>query len=880
MMNKKNAPPQLKRTVLTTSRMMDFFSEKELTTQTGHAREDWPLVILKELVDNAMDACEDAQKSPEINIIVDKHGIEVSDNGPGIPKSTVKKMLDFSIRVSNREAYVAPTRGAQGNALKAIVAVPFVLDGGRGRVEIIAKGIQHNITVGVDSIRQKPVISHDMTGLVKNGNIVRVFWPDSACSILTDAETRFLQIAEDYTFLNPHLTLNINWFGKPIRIDATSSGWVKWLPSDPTSAYWYEQEHLSRLIAGYIGYDRDHKKDRTVRELVAEFRGLSATAKQKKVLDETGLGRVNLSALANDQGVKSEVVGTLLKAMQEQTKPVKPAFLGVIGQDHFKCRFEKLGCEMKSFDYRKIARESEEGLPYVIETAFAWCEGLSERRIVTGVNWSPGILNPFRQLGRESLDTILEKQMAGDEEPVVFLLHRACPRVEYTDRGKSAVVMGASQDIDVIKSAVLAVTKKWYKQRMAEERRLSQSCLRRQAMTRSSKKSIKAVAWDVMETAYRKASTNGTLPAQARQIMYAARPEILERTECDKLDSDYFTQKLLPNYISEHPEQTEGWNVVFDARGHFMEPHTGIIIGLGTLGVHEYLQNVSGYIVDDIGPKIDGLLYPTMGPNNRYSALLFIEKEGFMSLFEAVKLAERYDIAIMSTKGMSVTAARQLVDTICGGNKTPIPLLVLHDFDKAGFSILGTLQRDTQRYKFSNNVNVINLGIRLEDVQKYNLVSEDCSLGKSDPTPNLKENGATQEEIDFLCSNRQMAWYEQSYIGKRVELNAFSSGDFIEWIESKLKEHGIKKVIPDNQTLKSAYRRAALIKILNEKLEMFIDVAREEVAKLNPQQLTQKTKKLLKQKPEMSWDQAIADIADNWAFNGSESKNSNNEDIG
>jgi hypothetical protein len=38
--------------------------------------------------------------------------------------------------------------------------------------------------------------------------------------------------------------------------------------------------------------------------------------------------------------------------------------------------------------------------------------------------------------------------------------------------------------------------------------------------------------------------------------------------------------------------------------------------------------------------------------------VLFIEKEGFMPLFERVHLAERYEIADMSTKGMSVTAAR------------------------------------------------------------------------------------------------------------------------------------------------------------------------------------------------------------------------------
>ncbi len=79
-----------------------------------------------------------------------------------------------------------------------------------------------------------------------------------------------------------------------------------------------------------------------------------------------------------------------------------------------------------------------------------------------------------------------------------------------------------------------------------------------------------------------------------------------------------------------------------------------------------------------------------------------------------MKLAERYDIAIMSTKGMSVTASRELVDKLCGEHD--IPLLVLHDFDKAGFSIVGTLKRDTRRYTFEHNINVIDIGLHIDDI--------------------------------------------------------------------------------------------------------------------------------------------------------------------
>ena len=62
--------PSLSRHVFKTSRLAEFSSEKELVNQTGHAVEDWPLVILKELVDNALDACEEAGTAPAIEITV------------------------------------------------------------------------------------------------------------------------------------------------------------------------------------------------------------------------------------------------------------------------------------------------------------------------------------------------------------------------------------------------------------------------------------------------------------------------------------------------------------------------------------------------------------------------------------------------------------------------------------------------------------------------------------------------------------------------------------------------------------------------------------------------------------------------------------------
>jgi DNA topoisomerase VI subunit B len=431
----------LERTTFQTSRVLDFCSEKELVAQTGHQKADWPLVVLKELLDNGLDATEQAGIAPEISVTVNDHGITVADNGPGIPHETITGILDYTIRVSSREAYMAPDRGAQGNALKTIIAMPFVLDGDMGQVIIRSHGMQSIITFQVDHIRQKPVIDVEtQASFVKNGTSVTVCWPNSACSFLTIRAARFLQIANDYTWLNPHLTLSMNWFGQCQAIAATNSDWSKWKASDPTPPHWYSVESLSRLISAYIAHDLDNGRERLVREFVAEFRGLASTAKQKAVLDSTGLARQPLAVFAKNGSIDHDLACSLLEAMQRETKPVKPQMLGVLGKEHLAAKFASLGGDPDSFRYRRIF--STDPVAEVYEFAFGYCPERDRGRTIAGVNWSPGILNPFRSLGRwHSMDSILSEAMAGPNEPVITFLHVASPAARYTDRGKSAVVV-------------------------------------------------------------------------------------------------------------------------------------------------------------------------------------------------------------------------------------------------------------------------------------------------------------------------------------------------------------------------------------------------------------------------------------------------------
>ena len=156
----------------------------------------------------------------------------------------------------------------------------------------------------------------------------------------------------------------------------------------------------------------------------------------------------------------------------------------------------------------------------------------------------------------------------------------------------------------------------------------------------------------------------------------------------------------------------------------------------------------------------------------------------------------------MSSKGMNTTAARTLVERLPG-----VRFLVLHDLDKSGFSILGTLTRSTSRYQCHRRADIVDLGIRLADVDAENLESKPVQYTK-DLEENLRQNGATKDEIEYLVGGQ-----------RRVELNAFDSDHLIEWLEDKLETHGVEKLIPDDTTLAKAYRRAILVYSLNATIE-------------------------------------------------------------
>jgi hypothetical protein len=610
---------------------------------------------------------------------------------------------------------------------------------------------------------------------------------------------------------------------------------------------------LQALIAAYLTEERQGGRARTVRELVTEFHGLSGSVKPKRVLDTAGFSRAYLHDLIDRDDVALEPVKALLAAMQRESRPVKPAALGVLGEAHVQRYLAThYHAEPERLKYHKVESMADD-LPFVLELACGCYtkdfESLPQQNLV-GVNWSPALKAPF-----PGLQLFLGEARVDSFDPVVVFVHLAMPRPDFTDRGKSTLTLPMAIHTALMKG-IATVAKHWKalkKQTDRDDRVRERTLDHYRKQQQQQYLNIKEAAYHVMATAYAHAS--GILGlANARQVMYAARPHVLPLTGGNCWTrSDYFTQTLLPDFIEEHPELTASWDVVFDDRGHLIEPHTQHRIGLGTLAVRKYIRGWHAHVPSKAeAPEVDHHC-PTMGPANRFGYALFIEKEGFYPLLEAAQIAERFDVAPMSTKGMSVTAARQLVETL---SEHGVTILVCHDFDKSGFSILHTLQSDTRRYRFKTPPKVVDLGLRLTDVRAMNLESEAVDYsGQIDPRINLRQRGATEEECAFLV--RRGA--DGGWTGQRVELNAMTSDQFIAWLEQKLVDAGVRKLVPDQAALANAYRRAMRQKRLEEALEEAMGYIDEDEDICIPDDLEACIRARLNGSAK-SWDQVLWDL--------------------
>jgi hypothetical protein len=407
---------------------------------------------------------------------------------------------------------------------------------------------------------------------------------------------------------------------------------------------------------------------------------------------------------------------------------------------------------------------------------------------------------------------------------------------------------------DAFKKVTRDVTKKWAKQRKAEDRGNRNRSSR--VHIYSDRVAFTDAARKILPAGYLHASGNGKYTVDKRQFYYAVRDQFLKATGRE-ITADYFSQTLLVQYMNRHPRETAHWKITASPRGTLTIPNTGedtlTRIPCGTIAIEAHLRGAKKPIAPFDGlDKLFRVQWPSLAEGQRYQGVLYIEKEGFDPQLREARIAERFDIAIVSCKGQSVAAARRFVDHVCsvGGG---VPLFVAHDLDKSGFEISQRLttvsdhavEKGLVKYWFQNEIDVTDLGLRLKDAEEYDLKTEYVEFNGHFADDSI----ATKEEREFLRSHR------------RVELNAFTAPQFIEWLVKKLSQYLPGRLIPDDKILTDAYRRALALVRINQAVEESSKKAIEEAQAAEiPNDLREKLVGMMvdnKEDSSEAWDAAL-----------------------
>jgi hypothetical protein len=314
---------------------------------------------------------------------------------------------------------------------------------------------------------------------------------------------------------------------------------------------------------------------------------------------------------------------------------------------------------------------------------------------------------------------------------------------------------------EAIGGAIFGAAKPLYKEG-EQRRRSSNRRLRESYFTRAPRTSQKDVVFSVLDRAI--ANAKGGAPiVGVRDLYYATRPLCYAERDWPpgkSLNYNYFSQTLLTEY-QEMRAPIEG--LYYDPRGRLHEPHTGKTVDLGT-------REVEGYEF----------------PEYLFDKILYVEKEGEWPKIQAARIAERYDMAVVTGKGYATEAARTIFERAESGD---YQLFVFHDADIDGYNICRTLRQQTRRMP-GYNVEVIDLGLTIAAAEEMSLDAEPFERKQSIPI-----------DLVITLDGRERDYFRHQKL--RYELNAITPvSRRMEYIEEKLVENGVRpKMIPPEEEL-------------------------------------------------------------------------------
>jgi hypothetical protein len=490
-----------------------------------------------------------------------------------------------------------------------------------------------------------------------------------------------------------------------------------------SSAWWYDATQFCELLAA--------SGATPVRELISHLDGCTGASRASIIVAQANLGRMLCEDVIATQARR------LLEVAREYSKRVKAERLGFVGPTAFDYAYARTSGTAKFGSADPFAE-----VPFVVE---AWSAEIDDddTKLLAHVNRSPIAASVHAARDKRDIDffgcglahTVAE---APKDKHFTIVLNIITPYMPITSDGKAP---DFSPFLHQIAEAVSKAVRK----------------SRRPNAT--SKKSQKDVVLDHLDEVIASVSGNGEYRFNERQLFYALRPIVTSELG-DELKIGNF-KNIITDYEAKHGEIPGMYR---EPRGTIYHPHTGETISLGTLMVEDYER-----------------------PPWTYNKLVYIEKEGFSEALKDVRWAERHDCSLMSSKGFSTRAARDLIDKLAEHDE-PVTVFCVHDADAAGSMIFQTLQEETKA-RGARKVQIVNLGLEPWEALEMGLEVE-----------TIDADDKKRPVADYLRERRDQGW-EDWLQTHRVELNAMTTPTFITWLDGKMAGRGGKLIPPGNVLL-------------------------------------------------------------------------------
>lgn len=462
-----------KERILTKNRIMEYFTIDGLVKMTGIESDKFDIYILKELIDNALDACELTDKPPNISIEINsdlflkgqeceyaKEGIihiKVKDEGPGISKEILKEITNFQRFGGTKYFVKKPSRGAQGNALMTILGIPAILAIELGEetpsIKITTKRWIHIWKIKINKVLEKIEVEKKTRRVnFTRGTCIEIALPWNVWI----EEKRYNKVIESFAMWNPHTRIEYQCNGKKRIFERSIQKIDKYSRAGFGSVHWYTLDDFENLLYANIRYMERKRVKETIIDFAKHFKGGSSNQKTF-----TQSFAKDLPKYIN-QIQKKSISKKLFLALKESTSPPKSSIIGSIGKKHFFNVINRYKAIEKLFKYKKFpVFFPGTDIPYCLEVAVGTTEKLEERKVFFGINntityhlpferdlFYPSNVNerdnPWQRL--TGISDVLSAYRISSNAPVMIIMHLTTPNIRYENYGKSTFETGGFRE--------------------------------------------------------------------------------------------------------------------------------------------------------------------------------------------------------------------------------------------------------------------------------------------------------------------------------------------------------------------------------------------------------------------------------------------------